>query len=58
MATAQKILLDPHDTGLWKIKQTDEVAKKASELLQTDLEASQNNYFYSSNLHEDLSQID
>lgn len=42
MATAQKILIAPHETGLWKIKQTDEAAKKTSELLQKDLEASNN----------------
>lgn len=40
MATSQKIVIDPHDTGLWKVKQTDEAAKKASELLQHDLQAS------------------
>lgn len=40
MATAHTILLDPQHTGLWKVKQTDESAKKASELLQRDLEVS------------------
>lgn len=40
MATSHKIHLDPHNTGLWKVKQTDEAAKKAAELLQHDLEAS------------------
>lgn len=39
MATAQKIHIDPKDTGLWKIKQTEEAAQKTSELLQQDLEA-------------------
>lgn len=38
MATTQKIQIDPTDTGLWKVKQTAEAAKKASELLQQDLE--------------------
>lgn len=39
MATPEKIHIDAQDTGLWKnIKQTDEAAKKASELLQHDLE--------------------
>ncbi|KAF3770979.1 hypothetical protein M406DRAFT_344427 [Cryphonectria parasitica EP155] len=38
MATTQKIQVDPQQTGLWKVKQTDESAKKASELLQHDLE--------------------
>lgn len=39
MATTQKIYIDPQDTGLWKIKQTEEAAKKTSDLLQQDLEA-------------------
>lgn len=39
MATAQKIHIDTANTGLWKVKQTDESAKKTSELLQQDLEA-------------------
>lgn len=38
MATPQKIQIVPQDTGLWRLKQTDEAAKKASELLQQDLE--------------------
>lgn len=40
MATAWKIHIDPENTGLCKVKQTDEAAKKATELLQKDLEAS------------------
>lgn len=40
MATAHKIHIDAADTGLWKIKQTEEAARKTSELLQKDLEAS------------------
>lgn len=40
MATAQKIHIDPSDTGLWTVKQTADSAKKASELLQEDLEVS------------------
>lgn len=38
MATAWKIHVNPQDTGLWKVKQTDDAAEKASELLQQDLE--------------------
>ncbi|CAN8095312.1 unnamed protein product [Discula destructiva] len=37
MATAWNIHIDQNDTGLWKVKQTEETAKKASELLQDDL---------------------
>lgn len=33
-----KMHLSPDNTGLWHIKQTDEAAKKASELLQEDME--------------------
>ena len=41
MATAQKIFIDSQNLGLWdKVKQTDEAARKATELLQKDLEAS------------------
>lgn len=39
MATAWKIHIEPQNTGLWKVKQTDEAAKKTTELLQQDLEA-------------------
>lgn len=39
MATAWKVHIDPNNTGLWKVKQTDEAAKKVTELLQKDLEA-------------------
>ncbi|KAH8772633.1 HypA protein [Diaporthe sp. PMI_573] len=38
MATAHKIHISPENTGLWGVKQTDEVANKVSELLQKDLE--------------------
>lgn len=39
MANPQKIHIDARNTGLWKkVKQTDEVAKKTTELLQHDLE--------------------
>lgn len=38
MASAHKIHISPENTGLWGIKQTDEVAKKVTELLQKDLE--------------------
>lgn len=44
MATSKKMHLDPQDTGLWKVKQTDDAAKKAAELLQDDLEASSSSY--------------
>lgn len=40
MAATRKIYIDPNDTGLWKVKQTPEAAKKVSELLQQDLEVS------------------
>lgn len=40
MATAYKINVDVENTGLWKVKQTEEAAQKTSELLQHDLEAS------------------
>ncbi|KAK3308158.1 uncharacterized protein B0T15DRAFT_490753 [Chaetomium strumarium] len=33
-----KMHVTPDNTGLWRIKQTDEAAKKASELLQEDME--------------------
>ncbi|KAJ0117104.1 HypA protein [Diaporthe amygdali] len=39
MATAQKILISPQNTGLLGVKQTDEAANKASQLLQKDLES-------------------
>jgi hypothetical protein len=38
MATAYQMHIVPSDTGLWKVKQTDEAAKKASELLQQDMQ--------------------
>ncbi|ROW08811.1 hypothetical protein VMCG_02917 [Cytospora schulzeri] len=41
MATAKKIFIDSQNVGLWgRVKQTDEAAAKATELLQKDLEAS------------------
>ena len=36
-----KMHITPDNTGLWHVKQTDEAAKKVSELLQEDLEVSQ-----------------
>jgi hypothetical protein len=36
--TAHKICVNPENTGLWKVKQTDEASNKVSELLQEDLE--------------------
>ncbi|RYP56837.1 hypothetical protein DL771_011612 [Monosporascus sp. 5C6A] len=38
MATASKIQITPENTGLWHIKQSEPAAKKATELLQKDLE--------------------
>lgn len=38
MATAHKIHINPENTGLWGVKQTDDVANKLTELLQKDLE--------------------
>lgn len=38
MASAQRIHVSPENTGLWGVKQTDEVANKVTELLQKDLE--------------------
>lgn len=38
MASAQRIHISPENTGLWGVKQTDEVARKVTELLQKDLE--------------------
>ncbi|RYP54420.1 hypothetical protein DL768_000791 [Monosporascus sp. mg162] len=38
MATASKIQITPENTGLWHVKQTEPAAKKATELLQKDLE--------------------
>lgn len=38
MATASKIQITPENTGLWHIKQTEPAAKKATKLLQKDLE--------------------
>jgi hypothetical protein len=35
-----KMHVTPHNTGLWRIRQTDEAAKKVSELLQEDMEVS------------------
>lgn len=40
MATAKTIKITPENTGLWHVKQTEAAAKKASELLQKDLEVS------------------
>ena len=37
MATAYQMHVVPEDTGLWKVKQTEESAKKATELLQQDM---------------------
>ena len=35
-----KVHVTPDNTGLWHIKQTEEAAKKVSELLQEDMEVS------------------
>jgi hypothetical protein len=39
-----KMHVTPDNTGLWHIKQTDEAAKKVSELLQEDMEVSAPRY--------------
>lgn len=38
MASAHRIHISPENTGLWGVKQTDEVAGKVTELLQRDLD--------------------
>lgn len=38
--TAHQILITPQNTGLWRVKQTEEAASKVSELLQKDLNVS------------------
>lgn len=38
MATAHTIQITPDNTGLWQISQDESAAKKATELLQEDLE--------------------
>lgn len=38
MASAHRIHISPENTGLWGVKQTDEVANKVTELLQKDLD--------------------
>ncbi|PSS00788.1 HypA protein [Coniella lustricola] len=53
MATTRKIYIDANNTGLWKVKQTDESAKKASELLQHDLET-HHVYFNEKGFHNHL----
>ncbi|KAF4969424.1 hypothetical protein FSARC_3355 [Fusarium sarcochroum] len=47
MATSSRIHLTPTNTGLWRIQQSDEAARKASELLQKDLE---NHHVFLNNL--------
>lgn len=37
-ATPYQVHISPQNTGLWKIKQTEDSAKKTTELLQKDLE--------------------
>lgn len=37
-ATPYQVHITPQNTGLWTCKQTEEAAKKATELLQKDLE--------------------
>lgn len=41
MATAHTIQITPDNTGLWQVHQDESAAKKASELLQEDLEVGQ-----------------
>lgn len=40
MATAYAINVTPENTGLWQFGQNEAAAKKASELLQEDMEVS------------------
>lgn len=40
MATAHTIQITPDNAGLWNIHQSESAAKKATELLQEDLEVS------------------
>jgi hypothetical protein len=41
MATPYQMHIVPENTGLWKTKQTEAAAKKASELLQQDLKVAE-----------------
>lgn len=53
MASAQRIHISPENTGLWGVKQTDEVAKKVTELLQRDMEVF-NVYFNERGFHNHI----
>ncbi|KAL7625541.1 hypothetical protein AAE478_004761 [Parahypoxylon ruwenzoriense] len=54
MATAHTIHITPDNTGLWGIQQTESAAKKASELLQQDLER-HHVYFNDDGYHNHIS---
>ncbi|KAG5918316.1 hypothetical protein E4U42_006890 [Claviceps africana] len=53
MATAHRILISAHNTGLWKSRQDDEVATKVTELLQEDFEK-HHVFFNSSGFHNHI----
>ncbi|KAK3328495.1 hypothetical protein B0T19DRAFT_442386 [Cercophora scortea] len=54
LVSPYKIHIVPEDTGLWKVPQTDEAARKASDLLQEDLEK-HHVFFNNLNFHNHLS---
>ncbi|KAI0169507.1 hypothetical protein GGR52DRAFT_550358 [Hypoxylon sp. FL1284] len=54
MASAHTIQITPENTGLWKISQDETAAKKASELLQQDLEK-HHVYFNDDGFHNHIS---
>ncbi|KAI2609276.1 hypothetical protein GGR54DRAFT_618441 [Hypoxylon sp. NC1633] len=54
MATAHTIQITPDNTGLWQIQQNEAAAKKASELLQEDLEK-HHVYFNHDGFHNHIS---
>ncbi|RYP69759.1 hypothetical protein DL769_005190 [Monosporascus sp. CRB-8-3] len=54
MATASKIQITPENTGLWHVKQSEPAAKKATELLQKDLE-NHHVFFNDDGFHDHIS---
>ncbi|KAI1103062.1 hypothetical protein F4804DRAFT_333649 [Jackrogersella minutella] len=53
MATAHTIQITPENTGLWKVTQDESAAKKATELLQADLDK-HHVYFNDSGFHDHI----
>ncbi|KAG5977438.1 hypothetical protein E4U55_006751 [Claviceps digitariae] len=53
MATAHRILISAHNTGLWRPKQDDETAAKVTKLLQDDFEK-HHVFFNSSGFHDHI----